>query len=89
VAFPDEYLESVIDRMMQANIAHLPVVSRGDEELQGYLSWKDLLRVRIRLQAEERQRARLYRRARPQADAPTPERRGLSALNKGAGQTET
>ncbi|MBV8739245.1 MAG: chloride channel protein [Alphaproteobacteria bacterium] len=88
VAFPDEYLERVIDRMMQANIAHLPVVSHGDEKLQGYLSWKDLLRVRIRLQAEERQRARLYRRARPQADAPTSERRGLSASNKSAGQTE-
>ncbi len=32
----DEYLEAVIDRMMQANIAHLAVVSRGNEKLQGY-----------------------------------------------------
>jgi chloride channel protein, CIC family len=87
VAFPDEYLERVIDRMMQANIAHLPVVSRGDEKLQGYLSWKDLLRVRIRLQAEERQRARLYRLTRRRAAVPTPDQRSSAALNKSAGQT--
>ena len=63
VAFPDEYLEAVIDRMSQANTAHLPVVSRDDRTLQGYLSWRDLLRVRTRLQQEERQRIRFYRRA--------------------------
>ena len=62
VAFPDEYLEGVIDRMMQANTAHLPVVSRGDHKLEGYLSWKDLLRVRTRLQQEDRVRVRLFRR---------------------------
>jgi CBS domain-containing protein len=62
VAFPDEYLEAVIDRMSQANTAHLPVVSRDDRTLQGYLSWRDLLRVRTRLQQEERQRIRFYRR---------------------------
>jgi hypothetical protein len=59
--YPDEYLEAVIDRMMQANIAHLAVVSRGNEKLRGYLSWKDLLRVRVCLQEEERQRVRFYR----------------------------
>ncbi len=65
LGFPDEYLEGVIDRMMDANIAHLPVVSRDDRTLQGYLSWKDLLRVRVRLQQQERRQAILYRRGRP------------------------
>ena len=41
VAYPDEYLESVADRMSEANVAHLPVVSRGEETLVGYLGWKD------------------------------------------------
>ena len=47
---PDEYLDRVIDRMMQSNLAHFAVVSRQDFTLVGYLSWKDLLRVRTRLQ---------------------------------------
>jgi predicted transcriptional regulator len=61
VAYPDEYLESIVDRMMEANVAHIPVVSRQDERLVGYLAWKDLLRIRSRLQAEERQRVVFYR----------------------------
>jgi len=61
VAYPDEYLDSVIERMSRANVAHMPVVSREDRALVGYLAWKDLLRVRTRLQAEERERVVLYR----------------------------
>ncbi len=61
VAFPDEYLDGLVDRMMNANVAHLPVISREDTRLVGYIGWKDLLRVRARLQAEERQRVVLYR----------------------------
>jgi chloride channel protein, CIC family len=61
VAFPDEYLDGLVDRMMSANVAHLPVISREDARLVGYISWKDLLRVRARLQAEERQRVVFYR----------------------------
>jgi chloride channel protein, CIC family len=61
VAFPDEYLDGLVDRMMSANVAHLPVISREDARLVGYISWKDLLRVRTRLQAEERQRVVFYR----------------------------
>jgi chloride channel protein, CIC family len=60
-AFPDEYLDGLVDRMMNANVAHLPVISREDARLVGYIGWKDLLRVRSRLQAEERQRVVLYR----------------------------
>jgi chloride channel protein, CIC family len=63
VAFPDEYLEPVFNRMSEGNIAHLPVVSRDDRTLQGYLSWRDLLRVRAHLQQAERQRVRFYHRA--------------------------
>jgi chloride channel protein, CIC family len=62
---PDEYLDRVIDRMMQSNLAHFAVVSRQDFTLVGYLSWKDLLRVRTRLQREERERSVLYRQLRP------------------------
>ncbi len=69
VGYPDEYLEGVIDRMMQANIAHLPIVARDSGKLAGYLSWKDLLRVRAHLQREERNRATLLsRRARAAAN---------------------
>ncbi|HEY3912292.1 MAG TPA: chloride channel protein [Stellaceae bacterium] len=62
--YPDEYLEGVIDRMMRSDVAHLAVVSRADATLVGYLSWKDLLRVRVRLQSEERERIALYREMR-------------------------
>jgi CBS domain-containing protein len=61
VAYPDEYLESVIERMSRANVAHLPVISREDETLVGYLGWKDLMQARTRSQAEERERVVLYR----------------------------
>jgi len=60
LAYPDEYLEGVIERMTTANVAHLPVVSRDDAKLVGYLSWKDLMRVRLRLIQEENHRASLY-----------------------------
>src|SRR5487761_337956 len=36
VAHPDEYLESLADRLSAANVAHLPVVSREDGRLLGY-----------------------------------------------------
>ncbi len=47
--------------MTRANVAHIPVVSREDGRLVGYLGWKDLINVRARLQAEERDRVVLYR----------------------------
>jgi CBS domain-containing protein len=59
-AYPDEYLEGVIERMMRLNVAHLAVISREDASLVGYLSWKDLMRVRLRLQQEERERMVFY-----------------------------
>jgi CBS-domain-containing membrane protein len=61
VAYPDEYLEALIDRMTEANIAHLPVISRRDGTLVGYISWRDLMRARQRTKEEETQRVVFYR----------------------------
>ena len=61
VVHPDEYLDSMIERMNRANVAHIPVVSREDGRLMGYIGWKDLMNVRGRLQAEERDRVGSYR----------------------------
>jgi CBS domain-containing protein len=61
LAYPDEYLDSIIERMSRGNVAHIPVVAREDERLVGYIGWKDLMTVRAQLQAEERDRVVLYR----------------------------
>jgi chloride channel protein, CIC family len=60
-AHPDEYLDAIVDRMMVTNVAQIPVIARGDFRLVGYVGWKDLLRVRSKLQAEETQRVVFYR----------------------------
>ena len=60
-AFPDEYLEGIVDRMMLTNVAQMAVVSRSDERLVGYIGWKDLLRIRTKLQAEESKRVVFFR----------------------------
>jgi CIC family chloride channel protein len=60
-AYPDEYLESIVDRMMTMNVAQIPIISRNDARLEGYIGWKDLLRVRSKLQTEEKQRVVFYR----------------------------
>ncbi|AZO29502.1 MULTISPECIES: chloride channel protein [unclassified Mesorhizobium] len=59
LAYPDEYLEGLSDKLLTANVSHLPVVSREDARLVGYVGWKDLMRVRSKKQAEERDRAAL------------------------------
>jgi H+/Cl- antiporter ClcA/CBS domain-containing protein len=60
VAYPDEYLEQIADRMSSANVAHVPVVTREEERLVGYISWRDLMRVRIKQQADERHRTTFF-----------------------------
>jgi H+/Cl- antiporter ClcA/CBS domain-containing protein len=60
LAYPDEYLAELADRLSQINVAHLPVVSRDDASLVGYIGWKDLMRVRAKLQAEEQQKASFF-----------------------------
>ncbi|MEI9414060.1 chloride channel protein [Mesorhizobium sp. Cs1321R2N1] len=59
LAYPDEYLEGLSDKLLTANVSHLPVVAREDGRLIGYVGWKDLMRVRSRKQAEERERSTL------------------------------
>ena len=59
LAYPDEYLEGLSDKLLLANVSHLPVVSREDARLIGYVGWKDLMRVRSKKQAEERDRSAL------------------------------
>ncbi len=60
-AYPDEYLEALADRLSKVNVAHLPVVSREDRRLVGYIGWKDLMRVRAKLQAEESETKSFFR----------------------------
>ena len=59
VAYPDEYLAGLTNKLLLANVAHLPVVSRGDGTLVGYIGWKDLMRVRNRLHSADKERATL------------------------------
>ena len=59
VAYPNEYLEQIADRMSTANVAHVPVVTPEEERLVGYISWRDLMRVRLKQHADERQRTAL------------------------------
>ncbi|PWJ89868.1 H+/Cl- antiporter ClcA [Mesorhizobium loti] len=59
LAYPDEYLEGLSDKLLLANVSHLPVVTREGSQLVGYVGWKDLMRVRSRKQAEERERSTL------------------------------
>ncbi len=61
IAYPDQYLEEVIERMLVANVAHLAVVSRADGRLVGYLGWRDILGARKRVKAEETERVVFYR----------------------------
>jgi chloride channel protein, CIC family len=61
LAYPDEYLAGLADRLSQVNVAHLPVISREDRRLVGYIGWKDLMRVRAKLQAEESETTSFFR----------------------------
>ena len=61
VAHPDEYLDGVIERMSLANVAHIPIIAREDGRLVGYIGWKDLMNVRARQRAQDRERIVFYR----------------------------
>jgi H+/Cl- antiporter ClcA/CBS domain-containing protein len=58
---PDDYLDGLIESMTRANIAHIPVVEPDNGRLVGYIGWKDLMNVRARMQADERDRVVFYR----------------------------
>jgi chloride channel protein, CIC family len=59
-AYPDEYLDSLAERLSTTEVGHLPVISRDDESLVGYIAWKDLMRVRAKLEAQERRRTAFF-----------------------------
>jgi CBS domain-containing protein len=60
VAYPDWYLENLVEQMTKANIAHMPVVSREDQRLVGYIAWKDILSVRSKKSESESVRVAFY-----------------------------
>jgi chloride channel protein, CIC family len=69
VAYPDEPVGDVADRMVAAEAGRVPVITRDGDELAGLLARKDLLRVRQRVALEEEHRegpwlSRLSRRGR-------------------------
>jgi H+/Cl- antiporter ClcA len=61
LAYPDEYLESLADKLQTANVSHLPVVSREDSKLVGYIGWKDIMRARTQQHAAEHIRSTFLR----------------------------
>lgn len=61
LVYPNEYLEVAAERLSAANAACLPVVSPEQGRLVGYIGWEDLMRVRIKLQSEERNRTAFFR----------------------------
>jgi CBS domain-containing protein len=72
VAYADEPLRVVVNRMADTGFTRLPVVDReNSRKLVGMVSLNDLLRARTRSLEEERQRERVLRirlpfRSRPQ-----------------------
>jgi predicted transcriptional regulator len=61
VAYPDEFLEGLAEKLNGANVSHLPVIERDSARLVGYIGWKDLMRVRLKLRSEERNRNAFFR----------------------------
>ncbi len=82
VAYPDEYADVLAERMMRLNTAHLPVVAREDGRLVGYVSWRDLMTVRVHARRQEESRTVFYRmRWRPGVPA-QPEHARTSSANR-------
>jgi CBS domain-containing protein len=60
IAFPDEPLRRVVNRMAATGYTRMPVVERDNERnLLGIVSLNDLLQARTRMVNEERQRERV------------------------------
>lgn len=60
VAYPDEPLRAVVDRMAETNFTRLPVVEREDPgKIVGIVALTDLLKATVRTLDEERQRERV------------------------------
>jgi H+/Cl- antiporter ClcA/CBS domain-containing protein len=61
LAYEDEFIEALAEKLNSVNVSHLPVVTRDDNRLVGYVGWKDLMRVRVKLQREEQSRTAFFR----------------------------
>jgi chloride channel protein, CIC family len=62
VAYPDETLRHVAERMAATGLTRFPVVERGDERrLMGVVALRDLLRARAHSVEEEQDRERMLR----------------------------
>jgi chloride channel protein, CIC family len=60
VAYPDEPLTAVVNRMAESGLSAFPVVERGDPpKLLGLVSLRDLLKARVRRLEEEHRRERV------------------------------
>lgn len=57
VAYPDDLLRDLVDRMAQSDTGRVPVVAREDGSLIGLVARKDLLQIRARVLAEENGRS--------------------------------
>ena len=84
VAYPDEILRSVADRMALMGVGAMPVVARGDEHhIEGLITQFDLMHARQRLLEEERHAERVLN-----LRAMTGRRPGVVATTSGEPTTE-
>lgn len=73
VAFPNEPLRNVVNRMAEVNLRCLPVVEEDDHHrIIGIISLEHLLRARVRNLQEERARERILRIRLPKSSSTTP-----------------
>lgn len=61
VAFPDDPLRVVVNRMAEKNVTRMPVVERGTSQFLGLISLDDLLKARVRNMQEEKRREQILR----------------------------
>jgi len=59
VAYPDEPLRAVVQRMADTGLTQFPVVDRDDRKLVGMISLEDLLKARVKNLESERRRERV------------------------------
>jgi CBS domain-containing protein len=59
VAYPDEPLRVVVNRMAETGLTRFPVVDRAERRLLGMISLSDLLQARVRNLDAERRRERV------------------------------
>ena len=75
-AYPDEPVSALVARMVQADVARVPVIRPEDGVLVGLVARSDLLRVRARLLAEESERQRFFAWGKSSSPASSREERG-------------